>query len=79
MDVAARRQDLLVVTENGYGKRTQISEYRKTARRHGRQDDQLTEKQGRPRRRARRARARGARVHQRRRDGPADLGRGISR
>ena len=31
MDVAAPGQDLLVVTENGYGKRTPIDEYRKTA------------------------------------------------
>ena len=32
MDVARHDQDLLVVTENGYGKRTPIDEYRKTSR-----------------------------------------------
>jgi DNA gyrase subunit A len=32
MDVARDDMDLLVVTENGYGKRTQIAQYRKTAR-----------------------------------------------
>ena len=32
MDVARDDMDLLVVTENGYGKRTQISQYRKTRR-----------------------------------------------
>jgi DNA gyrase subunit A len=32
MDVARDEQELLVVTENGYGKRTPIAEYRKTKR-----------------------------------------------
>jgi DNA gyrase subunit A len=32
MDVARDDADLLAVTENGYGKRTQVSQYRKTAR-----------------------------------------------
>jgi DNA gyrase subunit A len=32
MDVARDDQDLLVITENGYGKRTRIDQYRKTAR-----------------------------------------------
>jgi DNA gyrase subunit A len=32
MDVARDDMDMLVVTENGYGKRTQISQYRKTHR-----------------------------------------------
>ncbi len=32
MDVARDDMDLLVVTENGYGKRTQIAQYRKTNR-----------------------------------------------
>jgi DNA gyrase subunit A len=32
MDVARPGQDLLVLTENGYGKRTSIDEYRKTSR-----------------------------------------------
>ncbi|MFL5816378.1 MAG: DNA gyrase subunit A [Conexibacter sp.] len=32
MDIARDDQDLLVVTENGYGKRTRIDQYRKTSR-----------------------------------------------
>ena len=32
MDVARDEMDLLVVTENGYGKRTKIDQYRKTSR-----------------------------------------------
>jgi DNA gyrase subunit A len=32
MDIARDDQDLLVVTENGYGKRTRVDQYRKTAR-----------------------------------------------
>jgi DNA gyrase subunit A len=32
MDVARDDQELLVVTENGFGKRTPVSEYRKTSR-----------------------------------------------
>jgi DNA gyrase subunit A len=32
MDIARDEQDLLVVTENGYGKRTPVSEYRLTSR-----------------------------------------------
>jgi DNA gyrase subunit A len=32
MDIARDDQDLLVVTENGFGKRTPVSEYRKTSR-----------------------------------------------
>ena len=32
MDVARDDQELLVVTENGYGKRTRIDQYRKTSR-----------------------------------------------
>src|SRR5205823_4773764 len=32
MDIARDDMDLLVVTENGYGKRTQIGQYRKTRR-----------------------------------------------
>ena len=64
MDVARDDQDLLVVTENGYGKRTSVAEYRKTkARRDGREDDHAHRPQGRPRGRAGGARARGARVH----------------
>ena len=72
MDVARDDAELLVVTENGYGKRTSISEYpikgrgtmgvkTITARREAR----------RPGRRAGRPRAPGARVHLPVRDGPA--------
>src|SRR4051794_23310246 len=32
MDIARDEQEILVVTENGFGKRTPVSEYRKTAR-----------------------------------------------
>ena len=43
MDVARDDKELLVVTENGFGKRTPIGEYRKTlARRQGRQDDRAS-------------------------------------
>ena len=72
MDVARDDQELLVVTENGYGKRI---EHRRVpqdqARRDGRQDDHAHRPQGRPGRRARRPRAPGARVHLQRRDGAA--------
>ena len=79
MDVARDDMDLLVVTENGYGKRTQISQYRKTNRgAKGVKTIGLTEQQGRARRRARRARAPGARVHLRRRHGPAHRRRAAS-
>ncbi len=47
MDVARDDMDLLVVTENGYGKRTQISHYRKTNRgAKGVKTIGLTEKKG---------------------------------
>jgi DNA gyrase subunit A len=47
MDVARDDMDLLVVTENGYGKRTQISQYRKTKRgAKGVKTIGLTEKKG---------------------------------
>ena len=47
MDVARDDMDLLVVTENGYGKRTQISQYRKTNRgAKGVKTIGLTEKKG---------------------------------
>ncbi len=60
----ATGQDLLVVTENGFGKRTAIDEYRMTGRgTKGVKTITLTEAQGRPRRRARGARARRARLH----------------
>ena len=74
MDVARPGQDLLVVTEGGYGKRTSVDEYRLTlARRQGRQDDHVHGGQGPAGRRAGRARARGARLHLPERHGPADL------
>jgi DNA gyrase subunit A len=47
MDVARDDMDLLVVTENGYGKRTQIGQYRKTIRgAKGVKTIGLTEKKG---------------------------------
>src|SRR2546421_7517806 len=47
MDVARDDMDLLVVTENGYGKRTRIDQYRKTARgAKGVKTIGLTEKKG---------------------------------
>ena len=47
MDVARDDMDLLVVTENGYGKRTPISQYRKTHRgAKGVKTVGLTEKKG---------------------------------
>ena len=47
MDVARDDMDLLVVTENGYGKRTQIDQYRKTNRgAKGVKTIGLTEKKG---------------------------------
>ncbi|HEU0250750.1 MAG TPA: DNA gyrase subunit A [Solirubrobacteraceae bacterium] len=48
MDVARDDMDLLVVTENGYGKRTQIAQYRKTNRgAKGVKTIGLTERKGR--------------------------------
>ena len=47
MDVARDDMDLLVVTENGYGKRTQIGQYRKTNRgAKGVKTIELTERKG---------------------------------
>jgi DNA gyrase subunit A len=47
MDIARDDMDLLVVTEHGYGKRTQISQYRKTHRgAKGVKTIKLTEKKG---------------------------------
>ena len=72
MDVARDDMDLLVVTENGYGKRTPDRPVpQDQPRRQRRQDDRPDREKGRPRGRARRARAPGAGVHQRRRHGPA--------
>ena len=64
MDVARDDDELLVVTENGYGKRTGDRPVpQDEPRRQGRRDDQAHRGEGRPRRRARRARAPGARLH----------------
>ena len=72
MDVARDDMDLLVVTENGYGKRTPDQPVpQDQPRRERRQDDRPDREKGRARGRARRARAPGARLHQRRRHGPA--------
>ena len=61
MDVARDDQELLVVTENGYGKRTALSDYpRKGRGTMGVKTIAADREQGRARRRARRARARGA-------------------
>ena len=75
MDVARDDQELLVVTENGYGKRTADLRVPGQGPRHdGRQDDHADREQGPARRRAGRARAPGARVHLPERDGAADVG-----
>ena len=72
MDVARDDMDLLVVTENGYGKRTPDRPVpQDQPRRQRRQDDRADREKGRARGRAGRARAPGARLHQRRRHGPA--------
>ncbi len=64
MDVARDDMDLLVVTENGFGKRTLVARVpQDQARRQGRQDDRADRGQGRARRRARRPRAPGPRLH----------------
>ena len=76
MDVARDDMDLLVVTEAGYGKRTQIEPVpQNQPRRQRRQDDRPDRAQGRARGRPGRARAPGARVHLGRRHGPAHLRR----
>ena len=72
MDVARDDQDLLVVTENGYGKRTLDRRLpQDEPRREGRQDDPADRGEGRAGRRARRARPPGARLHLAERHGPA--------
>ena len=64
MDVARDDQELLVVTENGFGKRTPVERVpQDLARRQGRADDQVLREARRPGRGARRAPAPGARVH----------------
>ena len=72
MDVARDDTELLVVTENGFGKRTAIADYPVKGRgTKGVKTIQLTEKKGGARRRADRARAPGAGLHLAERDGPA--------
>ena len=73
MDIARDDSELFVVTENGYGKRTQVSEYPVKGRGdQGRADDQAGRQEGRPRRRADRPRASGPALHLPERDGAAD-------
>ena len=75
MDIARDDTELFVVTENGYGKRTAVAEYPVKGRgTKGVLTAKLTEKQGRPGRRADRPRAPGPAVHLPERDGPAHLG-----
>ena len=72
MDVARPGQDLLVVTENGYGKRTAIDEYRLTSRgAKGVKTINFTENKGLLGRGAGRQGAPGARLHLPERDRPA--------
>ena len=72
MDVVRPDTELLVVTDAGYGKRTAIDEYPVKGRgTMGVKTISLTEKQGRARRRADRARTPGAGVHLPERHGPA--------
>ena len=72
MDVARDDQEVLVVTENGFGKRTPVERVpQDLARRQGRADDQVLREARRPGRGARRAPAPGARLHLPGGDGPA--------
>ena len=63
MDVARDDQELLVVTENGFGKRTPVNEYRKTAAAPRASRRSSSPSARRARRRAGGAPAPGARVH----------------
>ena len=77
MDIARDDTDLLVVTENGFGKRTAIADYPVKGRgTMGVQTIKLTDKKGALAARADRARARRARLHLAERDGPANAGEG---
>ena len=72
MDVARDDQEVLVVTENGFGKRTAVERVpQDVARRQGRADDQVLREARRPGRGARRAPAPGAALHLPGGDGPA--------
>ena len=75
MDIARDDTELFVVTENGYGKRTPVSEYPVKGRgTKGVLTAKLTEKKGGLAGALIVARAPGAAVHLPERDGPADLG-----
>ena len=74
MDVARDDQELLVITENGFGKRTAIADYPVKGRGTMGEDDRPHRPEGLAGRGARRARAPGARVHLAERDGAAHLG-----
>ena len=72
MDIARDDSELFVVTENGYGKRTQVSEYPVKGRgTKGVLTAKLTDEEGRPGRRPDRPRAPGPALHLPERDGPA--------
>ena len=75
MDIARNDTELFVVTENGYGKRTPVSEYPVKGRgTKGVLDREADREEGRPRRRPDRRRAPGAALHLPERHGPAHLG-----
>ncbi len=74
MDIARNDTELFVVTENGYGKRTPVSEYPVKGRGHQRRADREADREeGRPRRRPDRRRTPGAALHLPERHGPAHL------
>ena len=72
VDSKDSKGELLVVTENGYGKRTSLTEYPVKGRGgEGRADREADRQEGRPRRRPRRPRGPGADLHLPERDGAA--------
>ena len=80
MDIARNDTELFVVTENGYGKRTPVSDYPVKGRgTKGVLTAQADREEGRPRRRPDRRRAPGPALHLPERDGPAHLGLAASR
>ncbi len=79
MDIARNDTELFVVTENGYGKRTPVSDYPGQGPRHERRaDDPDHREEGRPRRRPDRQPPPGPPLHLAERDGPADRRRAAS-
>ena len=77
MDIARDDTELLVVTENGFGKRSAITDYPVKGRgTMGVQTIKLTDKKGALAARPDRARARRARLHLAERHGPAHRGEG---